>query len=785
MSYEDDPCLSSDTKKYHSSEDNFTCLNSNLTFDNLNIAVVDIPRPIRLEFTLTTEQSAILSVVRPPHLSHDQKILRVTAGAGTGKTTTLLEYSKQLIRHGYQSVKYLSFNKTAAAEANCRFMDPRVDCRTLHSEAFRCLNLFEGSVEDGSVTFSHGRPIPLIDDTVLSRNIQTLFESKIDEFILKMPLSCRLTKAKANYVIRKIVLYILKTLYAFLHSKKTFSEWKVSDKYAVYYPAQKYHEFEIQEPNLARSEYIKFYNSTAQELWSYMQGPKIKFRSFDSVMKQAQLGSFKINCQALLVDESQDMNGCQIAWIVEQHQIHKTHLFIVGDAVQTIYSFRGAKSSHLVNIPNCEDFFLTTSFRFGGKIAAVANCILNCKEFSPQRNLWTPYRLTGATGNRGIVTSNCLLSVRDGPVTILAPTNINLLQIALKCLLPPTLPADYSSPLSSSSSSPPPTPFIPPISSLKISINGKGEDSGPRKWKEIEKQLDSFLQVFTGQSNHLPYYPWNEEDKDDCITWVRVAHDVDALELMKFKPIVELITTFKESSYEVFKTFQSQVLSKAYSADEADVILSTIHAAKGMEWDRVQILDTSMRPLTKFKVEVATGQPQSPNSPSMQTAYQMNQQQQKQGQLRQLRAEMNWQSWGDEYNLWYVALTRAKKVLSTPPKFLQLMEDFIAIEAQVMAQTQVQVQAEPAIVSTNNSPNPSLSPCLSVHSNAEFDSSIHSTSEDCLTPSAIRRFDINGMSRELTRDEAVAIHRDVGQLWLWEFRRTLFNSEHPECWWIP
>ena len=44
----------------------------------------------------------------------------------------------------------------------------------------------------------------------------------------------------------------------------------------------------------------------------------------------------------------------------------------------------------------------------------------------------------------------------------------------------------------------------------------------------------------------------------------------------------------------------------AHTAARADYVFSTIHSAKGMEWDRVQIWDTSLASLAAFHfIEVA------------------------------------------------------------------------------------------------------------------------------------------------------------------------------------
>jgi superfamily I DNA/RNA helicase len=48
---------------------------------------------------------------------------------------------------------------------------------------------------------------------------------------------------------------------------------------------------------------------------------------------------------------------------------------------------------------------------------------------------------------------------------------------------------------------------------------------------------------------------------------------------------------------EKFKNF---VLDRQFNTSEADIILSTVHSAKGMEWDQVQLCEESSRSLCRF-----------------------------------------------------------------------------------------------------------------------------------------------------------------------------------------
>lgn len=96
-----------------------------------------------------------------------------------------------------------------------------------------------------------------------------------------------------------------------------------------------------------------------------------------------------------------------------------------------------------------------------------------------------------------------------------------------------------------------------------------------------------------------------------------------------------------------------------------------------MEWDRVMVLDETLKDLSKFKIvtpihklKLSPVLPQPfPQSPGFKAASNL-------GIIDDgCSAQLDWQDYGDDYNLWYVALTRAKKVLSVPPKFMKLLKD--------------------------------------------------------------------------------------------------------------
>jgi len=138
----------------------------------------------------------------------------------------------------------------------------------------------------------------------------------------------------------------------------------------------------------------------AFKMWN---GLKTQARTnFDVLLKIAQLRGLRIPGSLLLVDESQDMDACQIDWVIRQQVASGKCTFVVGDAAQSVYYFRGAQPEHLMGLKPNQAISLTRTWRFGERIARVANVILYCKSRSPQ--IWNPYFIEGGGGCEGEVT---------------------------------------------------------------------------------------------------------------------------------------------------------------------------------------------------------------------------------------------------------------------------------------------------------------------------------------------------------------------------------------------
>lgn len=119
-------------------------------------------------------------------------------------------------------------------------------------------------------------------------------------------------------------------------------------------------------------EEMTFYCET---IWDEMIDPNSRFPTTPDVyLKLFHLSEPKLHYDYILFDEAQDANPLIMDLILAQKKFN-TKLVFVGDEHQSIYLFRGAKNSLNLIKPD-KELFLTKSFRFGNEIAYAANAIL-------------------------------------------------------------------------------------------------------------------------------------------------------------------------------------------------------------------------------------------------------------------------------------------------------------------------------------------------------------------------------------------------------------------------
>lgn len=306
----------------------------------------------------TPEQQAILDL--PP-----TGTIKVAAGAGCGKTSTLVQYGRRWPARGL----YLAFNRAIADEAGRRF-PPIIQTRTAHSFAHRALDVGRRPGElVPRYRHEHLRafdavihPVPgMSDGQVRAAILRTIDAFLIDAGTKIRAEHCDLASASQGMAVRKMAREIVRTLL----------------------------KFEKHELPITHDTYLK-----AFELWHRIEGP----------------------FEYLLLDEAQDLNPVLIS-IAKKAALPTV---VVGDAYQSIYRFRGAVDA--MNAFPAAELPLTQSWRFGPAVAALANRILRHSSTPPRHPLrGNPERETEILRYAG------KLQPRPG-TAILARTNARLFE---------------------------------------------------------------------------------------------------------------------------------------------------------------------------------------------------------------------------------------------------------------------------------------------------------------------------------------------------------------------
>ncbi|ANA41813.1 hypothetical protein A2G06_16890 (plasmid) [Geobacter anodireducens] len=278
---------------------------------------------------LTDEQRAIVD---------HQGNARVNACAGSGKTSTCLEYIKARPR---ANCLYLAFNSTVKTEAIKKFKRAglgNVTVHTAHSLAYQ-------SVVSGRDYELHKSGNLRPYDVTAWYKPSVKFKDELEPLVFAKHV-CDLTKAYCNSDKEKI------------HHL---------DYYGMVKDCPQAREFV--------GRYLDEIEDAAEDILRRMWAGQLPI-THDSYIKKYHLTSPDLSCYThILFDEGQDSNPCQLAIFLNQHRSTKV---IVGDTHQSIYGFNGAIDSLAkVNFPL---FRLSASFRFGERIAETAMEALSLKK---------------------------------------------------------------------------------------------------------------------------------------------------------------------------------------------------------------------------------------------------------------------------------------------------------------------------------------------------------------------------------------------------------------------
>ena len=287
---------------------------------------------------LTAEQADVVAT------APTADILVVEAGAGTGKTSTLVELAKAMPGRG----QYTAFNTSLVAESKTKFPQTTCPCNTIHSLAFRSEGRRFAHRLGGSRIRSAevARMMGLTDMVVQTTD-------PVDGLPKEKTLAAGLLASQVNAAVRKFCQSADKEIGTH-HFPRKINGLDESASMAV------------------RGSLVE----TARRAWLDLSDPDGKLPySHDCYVKTWSLNNPIISCDYLLIDEGQDLSPVMLS-IGQQQVARGTKLIIVGDSAQQIYDFRGAVNA-LSRFPGAPRRMLSQSFRFGEAVALVANAVLD------------------------------------------------------------------------------------------------------------------------------------------------------------------------------------------------------------------------------------------------------------------------------------------------------------------------------------------------------------------------------------------------------------------------
>lgn len=294
-----------------------------------------------MKFTPTQEQQAAMDFFQTG------QDLVIEAGAGTGKTATLLMLAEKAGRGRGQ---YVAFNKAIVEEGKNKFPS-HVACNTAHSLAFRAVGKRYSERLNGSRRQRDTDVARILD----MQEFGLTDASGKPKVFPKGWLAGRTMLAVANFCmsadmqINASHFDYVPNIDPVVDGKQTF------------------------ENNRAVVEYLLPYANRAWD--DLMQTDPIKGRlayGHQHYLKAWQLSGPVINADYIFFDEAQDANPVMLACVVGQENAQK---ILVGDSQQQIYEFTGAVNAlQKTGIEN--KAFLSQSFRFGPAIANEANRVL-------------------------------------------------------------------------------------------------------------------------------------------------------------------------------------------------------------------------------------------------------------------------------------------------------------------------------------------------------------------------------------------------------------------------
>jgi superfamily I DNA/RNA helicase len=473
--------------------------------------------------------------------------IKINAVAGSGKTTTVIEYAKA--RPKNCKILYLAFNKSVKLEAIKKFAEnglKNVQVETAHSLAYKHI-----VYRNGFKVRPQGYKTHEIAELLgLQGN-----EEKQTEYIL------------ANHI-NKLITYYCNS------DKQKVKELNYLDVV-----------FESKAKLFVKTFY-SYIEKQTRILLDKMNKGEIEI-SHDFYLKKFQLSNPVLYYDYILFDEGQDASPAMLDIFFKQNATK----VIVGDTHQQIYGWRFAVNS--LEKADYRTYNLSASFRFSQDIADLAMKILELKNIIAD---FTPIRITG----KGTAKDNKTKAT-------LARTNLGLLVKAIE--------------------------YVTEKRNVK-NIYFEGNINS-YTYADEGTSLYDVLNLFNG-NHHLIRDKLIQGMKD-----IGELEDyIDNTEDVQLRMMVDLVLEYEDEIPRIIKRIKDKHIDND-DKSKAEMIFSTVHRSKGMEYDSINLAEDFITEEKLLK--------------------QINNPDKDENSLTRLN---------EEINLLYVAVTRTKYLIQIPKSML-------------------------------------------------------------------------------------------------------------------
>jgi F-box protein, helicase, 18 len=481
------------------------------------------------------------------HIINSTGDIKINAVAGSGKTTTIIEYART--RPAQAKILYLAFNKSVKLEAIKKFVEKglqNVTVETAHSLAYKNI-VFKHQYKvqpQGYKTHEIAELLGLQGNG--EKHHEFIIANHINKFIALFCNSDKLKVQDVNYL-------------------ETISDAKAKTFVKTFY---------------------HFIEAQTRKILAKMDKGEINI-THDFYLKKFQLQNPVLHFDYILFDEGQDASPAMLDIFLKQNATK----VIVGDTHQQIYSWRYAVNS--LDKTSFTTFNLSHSFRFGTNIANLATQVLFLKDIITPT---IPITIKGqATGNN------------TKTKAVIGRTNLGLLLKAIE--------------------------YVTEKKNIKQIY--------------FEGNINSYTYADEGASLYDVLNLYNNKRqliKDALIKSMGSVKDleeyIEKTEDAQLSMMLEIVKKYGNDIYDIIKTIKQKHVEND-DKQKADVVFSTVHRCKGMEYDSVHLVNDF---ITEDKVR---------------------------RQVMDLENdEKKINKLNEEINLLYVAITRTKNTLYIPEELL-------------------------------------------------------------------------------------------------------------------